>query len=138
MQHLMVLIISDAISPTCGVCAGLPKSIDAVIHLAQSEHFREFPMHAESIFKVNTASTLRLLEYARQAQVKIFVLASSGGIYGHGDEGFREDQPIEAKDDLGFYLGTKLCAEIIAENYSSFMNIVILRFFFIYGPRQRA
>lgn len=117
---------------------GLPKNVDAVIHLAQSEHFREFPEYAEQIFKVNTISTVRLLEYARYAQVKTFMLASSGGIYGHGDEGFKEDEPITAKGDLGFYLGTKLCAEVLAENYSPFMNIIILRFFFVYGSGQRS
>ena len=114
-----------------------PESVDAVIHLAQSEHFREFPAYAERIFNVNTISTLRLLEYARMAKARIFVLASSGGIYGHGDEGFREDQAITAKGDLGFYLGTKLCAEVLAENYTPFINIIILRFFFVYGPGQR-
>jgi nucleoside-diphosphate-sugar epimerase len=114
-----------------------PKEVDAVIHLAQSEHFREFPQYGEHIFRVNTMSTLRLLDYARQAKARTFILASSGGIYGHGDEGFKEDRPIEAKGDLGFYLGTKLCAEVLAENYASFMVIIILRFFFVYGRGQR-
>lgn len=117
---------------------GFPESVDAVIHLAQSEHFRKFPTQAERIFNVNTISTLRLLEYARRAaKAKTFILASSGGIYGHGDEGFKEDQAITAKGDLGFYLGTKLCAEVLAENYTPFINIIILRFFFVYGPGQR-
>ena len=116
---------------------GFPKTVDAVIHLAHFEHCREFPMYAEQIFKVNTTSTVFLLEYARHAQVKTFVLASSGGIYGHGDEGFREDQAITAKGDLGFYLGTKLCAEVLAENYTPHMNVIILRFFFVYGSGQR-
>jgi len=116
----------------------LPTTVDSVVHLAQSEHFREFPMHAERIFKVNVVSTLQLLEYSRHARVKTFVLASSGGIYGHGDKGFREDDPIPSKDDLGFYLGTKLCAEVLAESYTPYMNIIILRFFFVYGPGQRA
>lgn len=116
---------------------GFPKVVDAVIHLVQSEHFREFPMYAEQIFKVNTTSTVRLLGYAQHAQARTFVLASTGGIYGHGDEGFREDEPITVKGDLGFYLGTKICAEVLAENYTPFMNIIILRFFFVYGPGQR-
>jgi len=116
---------------------GFPESVDAVIHLAQSEQFREFPTYAERIFNVNTISTLRLLEYARKAKTKIFILASSGGIYGHGDEGFREDKAITAKDNLGFYLGTKLCAEVLAESYTPYMKIIILRFFFVYGPGQR-
>lgn len=115
----------------------LPRAVDAVIHLAQSENFREFPMHAEGIFRVNTLSTLRLLEYSWHARVKTFVLASSGGIYGHGDVGFREDDPIPSKDGLGFYLGSKLCAEVLAENYTPHMNVIILRFFFVYGSGQR-
>jgi UDP-glucose 4-epimerase len=114
----------------------LPTTVDAVIHLAQSEHFREFPMHAERIFKVNVVSTLRLLKYSWYARVKTFVLASSGGIYGHGEEGFREDDPILSKGGLGFYLGTKLCAEVLAESYTSHMNVIILRFFFVYGLGQ--
>jgi len=115
-----------------------PPVVDAVINLAQSEHFREFPAFAQHILNVNTISTLKLLEFARKAKAKAFILASSGGIYGHGEEGFSEDQAIPAKDDLGFYLGTKLCAEVLAENYTPYMNVIILRFFFVYGPGQRA
>jgi len=111
--------------------------VDAVIHLAQSSHFREFPAFAGDVFNVNTASTLRLLEYARTAGAKSFVYASSGGIYGYGDEGFKEDEPIPQKDNLGFYLGTKLCSEVLAETYAPYMQIIILRFFFVYGPGQR-
>lgn len=115
----------------------LPSQIDAVIHLAQSEHFRQFPDKAVDIFHVNAMSTLQLLEYARQAGAKSFVLASSGGVYGYHEQGFSEDEAVTARADLGFYLSTKLCAEIIAENYAPFMNIIILRFFFVYGPGQR-
>jgi nucleoside-diphosphate-sugar epimerase len=89
--------------------SSFPKHIDAVVHLAQSEHFREFPEMAEDIFGVNTLATLRPLEYARLAGAKTFVYASSGGIYGYGDEGFRRDQPIVTQKDLGFYQSTKLC-----------------------------
>jgi len=116
---------------------GLPEEADAVIHLAQSEHFREFPAYSEDIFRVNTFSTVRLLSYARECKAKTFVLASSGGIYGHGIEGFREDEPIVTKDDLGFYLSTKLCSELLADSFTPFLNIVILRFFFVFGPGQR-
>src|SRR5437016_4304610 len=63
--------------------ASFPAQIDAVIHLAQSEHFRDFPEKAVDIFQVNAVSTLRLLDYARQAGARTFVLASSGGVYGH-------------------------------------------------------
>jgi len=115
----------------------LPAKIDAVIHLAQSEHFRDFPEKAEHVFQVNTVSTLRLLDYARRAGAHTFILASSGGIYGHGEQEFSEDIEVSSPSDLGFYLGTKLCAEIVAENYTAFMNVIVLRFFFVYGDGQR-
>jgi UDP-glucose 4-epimerase len=48
-----------------------------------------------------------------------------------------EDMEILAKGDLGFYLGTKLCSEVMAENYATHLNMIVLRFFFVYGPGQR-
>jgi nucleoside-diphosphate-sugar epimerase len=114
-----------------------PAEADAVVHLAQSEHFREFPLLSDNIFGVNTLSTVRLLDYARKAKAKSFVYASSGGIYGHGIEGFKEDEPIVTRGDLGFYLSTKLCSEVLADSYSHLMNVIVLRFFFVYGPGQR-
>jgi len=116
----------------------LPNRLDAIIHLAQSRHYREFPEQARDIFDVNIHATFQLLEYAREAKVRTFILASSGGIYGHGDEGFREDEHISPKDNLGFYLGTKLCGEVLAESYTPYMKIIILRFFFVYGSGQSA
>ncbi len=114
----------------------LPEQVNAVIHLAQSEYFRDFPERAHETFKTNVESVVKLLEYARQHNAKTFILASSGGIYGYGDKEFSEKEPITSKGDLSFYLGTKLCSEIIAENYTQYMNIIILRFFFVYGPGQ--
>lgn len=122
---------------TCWPTDHLPPEIDAVIHLAQSEHFRHFPDKALDVFGVNVASTLHLLDYARQAGAQHFVLASSGGVYGHDDQKFNEEEAVTARADLGFYLSTKLCAEIVAENYAPFMQIIMLRFFFVYGPGQR-
>lgn len=115
----------------------LPKDCDVVIHLAQSEHYRDFPEHAVEVFSVNTVSTLRLMDWARQTGVKTFVFASSGGVYGAGEKEFSEEQEAMPRGDLGFYLGTKLCSEVVAENYTPYMNVIILRFFFVYGPGQR-
>lgn len=117
--------------------ARLPSSIDTVIHLAQSQRFREFPEHARDIFEVNVGSTLRLLDWARTAGARRFVLASSGGIYGHGERGFLETDPMAPQGPLGFYLASKQCAELLAESYTSFFKVVILRFFFVYGAGQR-
>jgi UDP-glucose 4-epimerase len=115
----------------------LPKNIDCVVHLAQSEKFREFPGTALDIFNVNTLTTLKLLNYARNANATNFIYASSGGVYGNSNKGFVENEPLVANKDLGFYLGTKLCSEILVESYANIFNSIILRFFFVYGKNQR-
>ncbi len=115
----------------------LPEKMDIIIHLAQSEKFRDFPNYSLDVFNVNTYSTLKLLEYARISGVQKFIYASSGGIYGNKEYGFNEEDPVVARKDLGFYLSTKFCSEIIAENYAPYFNLDILRFFFVYGKNQR-
>jgi UDP-glucose 4-epimerase len=115
----------------------LPEKSDAVYHLAQSEYFREFPEKSQDIFDVNVSSTLRLLEYCRKSGGTNFIYSSSGGIYGTSEKGFDEEDHIAPLGDLGFYLSTKLCSEILVENYSHFFNTIISRLFFVYGQRQR-
>jgi UDP-glucose 4-epimerase len=115
----------------------LPVSVGAVIYLAQSENFRDFPIKAIDVFQVNTAKMLEMLDYARGAGARSFIYASSGGVYGVGGNGFSEDITLNASGENGFYLSTKICSEILAENYKEFMNIVVLRFFFVYGKGQK-
>lgn len=115
----------------------LPARVDTVVHLAQSEHYREFPARARDIFATNVDSTARLLDYARRAGAARFVLASSGGIYGSGGRAFTEDDVIRPAGELGFYLGTKFCSEILAESYHGLFHVILARFFFVYGPGQR-
>jgi len=115
----------------------LPPAMDYVIHLAQSSRFREFPDGAEDVFNVNIESTAKLLRYCNEVKAQRFVLASSGGVYGGGASSFNENSPIVPHHQLGFYLGSKLCAEVMAQNYASVCDISILRFFFIYGSGQK-
>ena len=120
--------------------ASLSPGIEAVISLAQSNHFREFPTHAAEVFDVNVTANLRLLDWAVRSGDRRFVLASSGGIYG-GKLGarFQETDGFAINSPLGFYLGSKLCSEIVLQNYRHFLDCaVIVRPFFIYGPAQRA
>ena len=114
----------------------LPEKIDAVIHLAQSRRFRDFPDRARETFSVNVASTMALLDWARSAGAHAFVLASSGGLYGGGKRSFDENEPLAPIGPLGFYLASKHCAELLAENYATYFNLIVLRFFFVYGPGQ--
>lgn len=111
----------------------LPKRVDAVIHLAQSHRYREFPAGAEDVYDVNVHSTFRLLEYARAAGAQLFLLASSGGVYGYSYETLVETSPTKP---LNFYLTSKHLAESLVGNYQALFATVVLRFFFVYGPGQ--
>ncbi len=123
---------------TAWTAHSLPQEpLDTVIHLAQSEHFRDFPNAALSVFQVNTMSTLKLLDYAWRHGAKTFIYASSGGIYNAGTQLCTEDAQLTIGRDLGFYLNSKLCSEVLIESYAEQMTVIILRFFFVYGPGQR-
>jgi len=114
----------------------LPGEIDTIIHLAQSENFRLFPEKASEVFAVNTLSTMKLIDYAVKNKVGRFIYASSAGIYGNSNDGFNEESDIIYNNELGFYLGTKHCSEVILENYMSLLKVIMLRFFFVYGKGQ--
>jgi nucleoside-diphosphate-sugar epimerase len=112
----------------------LPERVDAVIHLAQSSRYREFPDGAEDMFAVNVSSTFALLEYARAASATAFALASTGGVYGRSQVPVREtDRP----HPTSFYFRSKLAAEALLEGYADEFRTLAFRFFFIYGPGQQ-
>lgn len=113
--------------------ANLPSSIDAVIHLAQSRHYRAFPEQAQDIYDVNVHSTFALLEYARTAGAQRFCFASTGGVYRGGDHPVTESDPVAPS---GFYPASKIAAEQLVNAYSGLMQTIVWRFFFVYGLRQ--
>jgi UDP-glucose 4-epimerase len=112
----------------------LPDRIDAVVHLAQSEHYRQFPERAADIYAVNVDSTFALLEYARKAGATRFVLASSGGVYGYSREPLTEDAALDPPD---FYLASKQLCEVLLFAYRRFLTVIAVRPFFVYGAGQR-
>lgn len=114
----------------------LPSEIDIIYHLAQSDRFREFPDGAMDVFNVNIQSTAKLLEYARNSGVTKFIYASSGGIYGNAKEPFIENEPIVPFGELGYYLGSKACSEILVQSYASLFQVIVIRPFFVYGKSQ--
>lgn len=116
----------------------LPGNVDAVVYLAQPQFFRDFPERANGIFEINVAKVQALLDWACKAGVRQFVLASSGGIYGHGNDAFREEDIVRPSGPLGYYLASKHCAELLTESYADHLCVAVLRFFFVYGPGQRA
>lgn len=88
-------------------------------------------------FAVNATGTLRVLEAARQAGAGRVVLSSSSSVYGgEGSLPSAEDQPGSTKSP---YAASKLAAEHLAQAWTASMGVgaVSLRYFNVFGPRQR-
>jgi UDP-glucose 4-epimerase len=137
IEHVGITFIEADLGQPLAV-SRLPYRIDAVAHLAQSERFNEFPEGVGAVFAVNVAAPASLLEWARRAGAGAFVHASSGGVYGGGPKPFVETDPLAISGKLAFYLSTKRATEQLAEAYQPFFAVSALRYFFIYGTRQRA
>jgi UDP-glucuronate 4-epimerase len=111
---------------------------DAVIHLAARAGVRPSIQHPDLYLATNINGTFHLLEAAREYGVSRFIFASSSSVYGaSGVTPFREDQVLT--QTLSPYASTKLAGEHLCSCYSYLYNIrvVCLRFFTVYGPRQR-
>jgi UDP-glucose 4-epimerase len=114
--------------------AGLPDRLDAVLHLAQSRRYREFPDGAVDMIEINAMATTRLLDYCRRAGGNTFVFASTGAVSGPGPKPIVEDDPPAPPN---FYAVSKLAGEQAVEQYRTIMRAHSLRYFFIYGPGQQ-
>jgi UDP-glucuronate 4-epimerase len=111
---------------------------DAIIHLAARAGVRPSVRSPELYLQTNIFGSFNLLEAARKNGVRRFVFASSSSVYGATRElPFREDQPL--LQTLSPYASTKLAGEHLCSNYSYLygFEVVCLRFFTVYGPRQR-
>jgi UDP-glucose 4-epimerase len=114
----------------------LPTDIDCIVHLAQSDKFREFPDKSLSVFLTNTVSTVRLLDWASRTGVKHFVYASTGGVYSGDGRSSEVTTPLKSPGQLDFYFSSKLSSEAFAQCYSNLFSVAVLRFFFVYGRSQ--
>lgn len=135
LSHPNIKIVNQDLSKDLN---HLPDKAHILISLAQSSHFKDFPDKASDIFSLNVLATQNLWQWALKAGVNKILHASSGGIYGQSSSALKEDEPITIQSDIGYYLGTKLCSEILLSNYRHlFESIAIFRPFFIYGPGQK-
>jgi UDP-glucuronate 4-epimerase len=114
------------------------RNLDAVIHLAARAGVRPSLEHALLYEDVNVRGTLMLLEECRLRGVDKFVFASSSSVYGIADQvPFNEDLSLNLP--ISPYAATKLSGEKFCYTYSHLYNLSVtcLRFFTVYGPRQR-
>ena len=111
---------------------------DAVVHLAARAGVRPSIEQPELYIDTNIKGTFNLLQAARRTGCKHFVFASSSSVYGVNKKvPFAETDPI--LQTISPYAMTKMAGEQMCSNYSHLYGIktVCLRFFTVYGPRQR-
>ena len=111
---------------------------DQVIHLAARAGVRPSLEEPALYQRVNVEGTVNILEAARQAGVKKLTLASSSSVYGLNSKvPFSETDPIF--NPISPYAASKLACEALGHVYHHLygLDVVMLRFFTVYGARQR-
>jgi UDP-glucuronate 4-epimerase len=111
---------------------------DCIVHLAARAGVRPSIRDPKLYLDTNITGTFHLLDAARQAGVPRFINASSSSVYGVLKTlPFRED--LALTQTISPYAATKLATEQLCSNYSHLHGIrtISLRFFTVYGPRQR-
>ena len=111
---------------------------DSIVNLAARAGVRPSIKEPRLYIETNIIGTYNLLEAARQAGIERFICASSSSVYGVlKTVPFSEDLALTAT--ISPYAATKLAGEQICSNYSHLykMRTISLRFFTVYGPRQR-
>ena len=114
------------------------SSFDSIVHLAARAGVRPSLEQPLLYAETNINGTLNLLELARAHGIKQFVFGSSSSVYGiNAKVPFSEDDPI--RQPISPYAATKAAGELLCHTYTHLYGIrsVCLRFFTVYGPRQR-
>lgn len=112
--------------------------ISAIVHLASRAGVRPSLQHPASYIDTNVTGTLNLLDCARDFGVQKFLFGSSSSVYGLNSEvPFSEDH--KTAQPISPYAASKAAAELLCHTYSHLYGIrcICLRFFTVYGPRQR-
>lgn len=128
----------DIRDPACvgQICQG--GDIDIIVHLAARAGVRPSIQDPVGYMDVNINGTVTMLEAARKHGIQKFVFASSSSVYGNNEKvPFSEDDNVDYP--ISPYAATKKAGELICHTYSHLygMDITCLRFFTVYGPRQR-
>ena len=114
------------------------EKFDTIIHLAARAGVRPSISQPQLYYDTNVTGTLHLLEAARRTGIERFIFASSSSVYG-----ICKNVPFSEAEHLtqtiSPYAATKVAGEFLCSTYSHLyrMRIVALRFFTVYGARQR-
>lgn len=113
-------------------------AFQCIVHLAARAGVRPSLQQPLLYAETNINGTMNLLELAREHGIRQFVFGSSSSVYGiNAKVPFSEDDPI--RQPISPYAATKAAGELLCHTYTHLygMRCVCLRFFTVYGPRQR-
>jgi UDP-glucuronate 4-epimerase len=131
-------IEGDICNPTDLQNCFIDRNIDVVIHLAARAGVRASIQNPELCYRVNVMGTLQVLEMMKSFHVKKMIFASSSSIYGNNEKTpFSEIDPVDKP--ISPYAASKKAGELLCHTYHHLygFEIFCLRFFTVYGPRQR-
>lgn len=112
--------------------------IDAVIHLAARAGIRRSNLDSVGYVENNVAGTVKLLDAMARADCRNLVFASSSSVYGNREKvPFSEEDPVDRP--ISIYAMTKRAGEELCHVYAAQgrLNAICLRYFTVFGPRQR-
>jgi UDP-glucuronate 4-epimerase len=116
----------------------LEERFDATLHLAARAGVRPSIREPQLYVEVNELGTVNLLEAARRSGASTFIFGSSSSVYGINSKvPFAEQDPITRP--VSPYAATKRAGELLCHTYHHLygLRVTCLRFFTVYGPRQR-
>jgi len=114
------------------------ENIDVVVHLAARAGVRPSIINPRLYQKVNVEGTSNLLTLSAKSNISKFIMASSSSVYG-----INKKVPFSEEDNVDHpispYAATKKACELLGHTYHSLyaLPVTCLRFFTVYGPRQR-
>ena len=114
------------------------EKFDAIVHLAARAGVRPSIRQPQLYYDTNVSGTLHLLEAARLTGIERFVFASSSSVYGISKT-VPFSESLHLTQTISPYAATKVAGEFLCSTYSHLykMRVVALRFFTVYGARQR-
>lgn len=132
------LLEVDCADPAALRAALGERELDAVIHLAAKAGVRPSIAHPTAYARANLLGTQAVLDIARERAIGRFVFGSSSSVYGDSDRTpFSEDDPVDRP--ISPYAATKRGGELLCRTHQHLHggSLVALRYFTVYGPRQR-
>jgi UDP-glucuronate 4-epimerase len=138
LQHPAYRLVRGDLRDELAIGEALADRVDVIVHLAARAGVRPSIADPIGYQDVNVRGTQNLLEAARRAGISHFVFASSSSVYGVNPRvPWTEEDHVLLP--ISPYASTKVSGELLGHVYSHLygMRFLALRFFTVYGPRQR-